>query len=108
MNNEQKVLRFRPKDRVMKVGGSYRMEATVVAAFFTLSGEARYVVEADVPKGLLHIYSEHNLEAMSDTLPSVVDQALTLCQGIDRLTDTVVGKVDLRVIAEDLRKRIGG
>ncbi len=50
--------------RVKKIGGEYELEGTIVAVFQKLSGTTRYVVEADVPKGLLHIYGPSNLEAI--------------------------------------------
>lgn len=50
-------------DRVHKVRG-YPMPGIVVAAFPTLAGEWRYVVECTVPEvaGLLHIFSAEQLE----------------------------------------------
>ena len=53
---------FRVDDEVEKVGGDYELRGVVVAAFFKASGEVRYVVEADEPRGLLHIYSDKNLK----------------------------------------------
>lgn len=46
--------------KVSKVGGDYRFDGTVVAAFAKLTGQIRYVVEDD--RGVLHIYSEKNLK----------------------------------------------
>ena len=46
-------------DKVHKLGGDYRFEGIVVAAFKKLSGAERYVVEDD--RGVLHIFSERNL-----------------------------------------------
>jgi hypothetical protein len=51
---------FAVGDPVKKVGGDYRFEGHVVAAFHKLSGVARYVVEDD--RGVLHVYSAKNLE----------------------------------------------
>jgi hypothetical protein len=44
--------------KVSKVGGDYRFDGTVVAAFTKLSGAVRYAVEDD--RGVLHIYSRKN------------------------------------------------
>lgn len=57
-----KELDFNIDDRVEKVGGDYELSGTVVAAFRKASGQVRYVVEADEPRGLLHIYSAKNLK----------------------------------------------
>ena len=51
---------FREGQRVRKVG-SYEAVGTIVAAFHTTRGDARYVFEFDVPRGMLHIFSEKNL-----------------------------------------------
>ena len=56
------LMKFKVGDRVKKVGGDYKLKGVVVAAFRKKSGAIRYVVEADKPKGLLHIYSGKNLE----------------------------------------------
>lgn len=49
---------------VRKVGGDYSFEGHVVAAFLKLNGRSRrYVVEDD--RGILHIYSDKNLEAVA-------------------------------------------
>ena len=50
---------FNVGDNVSKVGGDYRFDGTVVAAFRKLSGVVRFVVEDD--RGVLHIYSAKNL-----------------------------------------------
>lgn len=60
------VLKYKVGDRVVKVGGDYSLTGTIVAAFTKASGAERYVVEADNPKGLLHIYSENNLQIIPD------------------------------------------
>lgn len=44
--------------KVSKVGGDYRFDGTIVAAFTKLSGAVRYAVEDD--RGVLHIYSRKN------------------------------------------------
>ena len=54
------MARFGVRQAVEKVGGDYRFEGVVVAAFAKLSGVVRYVVEDD--RGILHIFSEANLE----------------------------------------------
>ena len=51
---------FNVGDKVSKVGGDYRFDGTVVAAFRKLSGVVRFVVEDD--RGVLHIYSAKNLK----------------------------------------------
>lgn len=50
---------FALRDRVYKVGGDYQFQGQVVAVFFKLGGQVRYVVEDD--RGLLFIFSEVNL-----------------------------------------------
>lgn len=45
--------------KVEKVGGDYRFEGEVVAAFCKLSGEFRYVVEDD--RGVLFIFNGRQL-----------------------------------------------
>lgn len=52
--------KFAVGDSVSKVGGDYRFDGIVVAAFQKLSGVWRYVVEDD--RGILHIYGPTNLE----------------------------------------------
>lgn len=47
-------------DKVKKIGGDYTFEGVVVSVFTKLSGVIRYVVEDD--RGVLHVYSEKNLE----------------------------------------------
>jgi hypothetical protein len=56
------IMKFAVGDRVKKVGGDYSLTGTIVSAFIKLAGQERYVVEADCPKGLLHIYGPNNLE----------------------------------------------
>jgi hypothetical protein len=55
--------RFLAGDRVRKVAG-YPYAGTVVAAFTTLDGNVRYVVESDHYRGMLMIYSQNNLERL--------------------------------------------
>ena len=45
--------------KVSKVGGDYRFDGVVVAAFKKLSGAVRFVVEDD--RGVLHIFGPANL-----------------------------------------------
>jgi len=61
MNQESK---FKQGQKVKKNTG-YKYPGVVVAVFKTLKGKIRYVVECTVPEveGMLHIYSEENLEA---------------------------------------------
>lgn len=58
---------FQPGDRVSKVGGDYRFDGIVVAAFLKTSKQRRYVVEDD--RGILHIYSDKNLTHADDLQP---------------------------------------
>lgn len=46
---------------VRKVGGDYKFDGVVVSVFWKLGGAVRFVVEDD--RGILHIFSEKNLEA---------------------------------------------
>ena len=46
-------------DKVIKVGGDYTFDGTVVSVFTKLSGKIRVVVEDN--RGILHIFSEANL-----------------------------------------------
>ena len=52
---------------MQKIKG-YRFPGTVVAAFVTLKGRERYVVECSVPEvdGILHIYSAADLESVDE------------------------------------------
>lgn len=59
------MFKFPAGTRVRKTGGDYTLDGTVIAAFKKKSGAVRYVMEADFPPGLLHIYSDKNLIAMS-------------------------------------------
>lgn len=56
-------------DAVRKVGGDYRFDGIVRAAFTKGSGLPRYVVEDD--RGVLHIYSDTNLATRFPSPPSV-------------------------------------
>jgi rubredoxin len=55
--------KFKPGDRVKKVGGSYQATGTIKAAFLADDGSSRYVFRFDVPAGMLHIMGDANLEA---------------------------------------------
>lgn len=61
-----KEFEFKIDDPVEKTGGDYELRGTVVAAFRKASGQVRYVVEADSPRGLLHIYSAKNLKLVAE------------------------------------------
>ena len=54
---------FKIGDRVEKYKGGYQAIGTVVSRFVTLNHVVRYVVEYDVPAGLLHIHSDGDLRA---------------------------------------------
>lgn len=54
---------FKLGDKVRKIGGDYTFEGIVVSVFKKLSGKERFVVEDD--RGVLHIYSDKNLEAIN-------------------------------------------
>lgn len=56
MSDEQTFL---VGDMVRKVGGDYRFDGVVVAAFDKTTGARRYVVEDD--RGVLHIFSAKQL-----------------------------------------------
>lgn len=47
-------------DLVCKVSG-YEYDGVVVAKFTTLAGLTRYVVEHDLSRGMLHIFSPNQL-----------------------------------------------
>jgi hypothetical protein len=66
---------FSAGDRVRKASGDYRLVGTVVAAFASCAGKARYVVEADEPAGLLHIYSAASLEPLPPEPPPIEEGA---------------------------------
>jgi hypothetical protein len=57
---------------VSKTGGDYRFDGIVVAVFTKLSGVMRYVVEDD--RGILHIFSERNLQLRNPTTEDVQQQ----------------------------------
>lgn len=52
--------RFKLGDRVIKSKGDYTFTGEIRAAFTKASGAIRYVVEN--PDGILHIFSDSNLE----------------------------------------------
>lgn len=51
-------------DRALKIGGSFTASGVIVAAFETTEGAQRYVFEFETPKGMLHLYSANQLEAV--------------------------------------------
>lgn len=56
---------FEIGDRVEKCTGDYNLEGVIVAAFTTLSGKERYVVEHQpLAPGMLHIYGPNNLRKL--------------------------------------------
>ncbi len=55
-------MRFDVGDHVRKVGGDYQFVGIIVAAFLKVSGARRLVVEDD--RGILHIFSDKNLERL--------------------------------------------
>lgn len=55
-------LEFNIGDKVKKHSGDYSVTGTVVAAFHKKSGKPRYVVECDVPEGLLLIFNSSNIK----------------------------------------------
>lgn len=56
---------FQVGDVVIKVGGDYRYEGVVVAAFLKVHGQERYVVENS--DGMLFIFSPANLKLANET-----------------------------------------
>lgn len=58
------ALVFSTGDKVRKIGGDYQFEGWIVAKFQKrVSLAVRFVVEDD--RGVLHIYSQKNLEKIS-------------------------------------------
>ncbi len=64
-------MKFKPGDRVRKVGGSYQADGEIKAAFLADDGSSRYVFRFDAPAGMLHIFSDANLAPAE--LPRVWD-----------------------------------
>lgn len=60
------ILAFKVGDKVRKVGGSYQALGTVVAAWLELDDRPRYVFRFDMPRGMLHIFGESQLELALD------------------------------------------
>jgi len=54
-------------DKVEKYKGSYRAYGTIIAVATTSQGAIRYVVEYEVPEGLLHIHSDSDLRLINKT-----------------------------------------
>lgn len=59
-------MKFKPEDRVQKIGGSYQAIGTIKAAWLADDGTPRYVFRFDVPNGMLHIFNETQLEPHTD------------------------------------------
>lgn len=57
------MARFMVGSRVQKTNG-YPFDGTVVSVFPKLNGEIRLVVESDVIPGMLHIFSQNQMEIM--------------------------------------------
>lgn len=55
--------KFSVGDKVHKVGGDYTFDSTIVAVFTKLSGKVRVVAEDD--RGILHVFSQKNLEKLT-------------------------------------------
>lgn len=47
-----------------KIGGSYQAEGTIVSTFKTTAGEQRVVFEFNEPRGMLHIFTESQVERL--------------------------------------------
>lgn len=60
-------MKFKPEQRVRKIGGSYQAIGTIKAAWLADDGTPRYVFRFDIPSGMLHIFNETQLEEY--TLP---------------------------------------
>lgn len=60
IGNNNMRMKFKIGDRVKKVKGEYGFPGVVVAAFTTLTGNERYVVEMDTYH-LLHIFNGEQL-----------------------------------------------
>lgn len=54
--------KFGPGQRAVKVGGSYQAAGVIMSVFPADDGTPRYVFRFDNPPGLLHIFSDKNLE----------------------------------------------
>jgi len=59
---------FEIEDRVKKVGGSYNQHVygTIKAVWLADDGTMRYSFRFDFPAGMIHVFSESNLELMND------------------------------------------
>jgi len=58
---------FEIEDRVKKVGGSYNQHVygTIKAGWLADDGTMRYSFRFDFPAGMIHVFSESNLELMT-------------------------------------------
>lgn len=85
-------------DRVEKYKGGYTAIGTVIASGKTRSGAVRYMVEYDVPVGLLHIHSDNDLREM---IPSTNGQGQSgLHRGDDSSSPSGVAKDGLALHIE--------
>lgn len=66
-------MKFKPEDRVQKIGGSYQAKGTIKAAWLADDGTPRYVFRFDIPNGMLHIFNETQLAADAEALIVEVD-----------------------------------
>ena len=60
--------KFKPGDRVQKIGGNYQAVGTIMAAFLVDDGTPRYVFKFDIPNGMLHIFNESQLDFLNDNI----------------------------------------
>lgn len=67
MNETFEPLLYAVGDKVEKITGDYHIKGTVVAAFNTLGGKSRFVVELEAVPGMLMIYSRGNLRRAAVT-----------------------------------------
>lgn len=59
-------MKFEVGEFAKKVGGSYQAYGQIVAAWMEEARGERYVFRFDVPYGLLHIFSDKQLEKLDD------------------------------------------
>jgi hypothetical protein len=69
---------FNVGDRVEKYRGGYKAKGTVIATGKTRSGAIRYMVEYDVPLGLIHIHSDNDLRAVVPVELSIYENMFAL------------------------------
>lgn len=63
--------KFNIRDRVKKVIGDYHPTGEIRAVFTNKIGGTRYVMEFDAIPGMLHIFSEHQLALLPDSINHV-------------------------------------